>query len=78
MPRGIPNKKRRRKTTNGEAEAVDGAEPEVDENGNAIVAGESEEPPSLGEAIEIIRSTLAHFDDTARKRLVKAATMLLK
>lgn len=75
MPRGIPNKKRR-KRTNGEAEVAEGAE--LDTDGTATVSGESEEPPTLGEAVEIVRSTLQHFDVDSRKSVVKAATMLLK
>lgn len=76
MPRGIPNsprKKRRRAASNGEATDV-----ELDDNGQPVVAGESEDPPSLGEAIEIVRSTLAHFAESDRKRLIRAANMLLK
>lgn len=75
MPRGNPGKKRGRRK-NGEAEAT--AEVEVDEEGNPIVSGESEEPPSLGEAVEIVRSTLAHFETAERKRVLRAASMLLK
>ena len=75
MPRGIPKKRRRR--SNGEVEAATET-PEVDEDGNPIVSGESEEPPTLGEAIEMVRSALSHFDDPTRKRVVRAANMLLK
>jgi len=74
MPRGIPNKKRRKRSPNGDAPG----EVELDDNGQPVVAGESEEPPSLGEAIEIVRSTLAHFAESDRKRLIRAANMLLK
>jgi len=77
MPRGIPNKKRRSRKSNGEAEAT-ATEPEVDEEGNPIVAGESESPPTLGEAVEIVRDTLSHFEDSDRKRVLKAAATLLK
>lgn len=77
MPRGIPNKKRRGRRSNGEAEAA-ATEPELDEEGNPIVSGESEAPPTLGEAVEIIRDTLSHFDDGQRKRVLRAAATLLK
>jgi hypothetical protein len=75
MPRGIPNKKRRKRSPNGDAPG----EVELDDNGQPVVAGELEdEPPSLGQAIEIVRSTLAHFAEADRKRLIRAANMLLK
>lgn len=78
MPRGIPNKKRRARRAAGD-ETTNGAEVEVDEEGNPIVGGElAEPPPTLGEAIEIVRSALSPFDDTMRRRVVRAATMLLK
>ncbi len=79
MPKGIPNKKRRaRRAAVDETNGVEG-EVEVDEEGNPLVAGElAEPPPTLGESIEIVRAALAPFDDVMRRRVVRAATMLLK
>ncbi len=75
MPRGIPNKKRRSRS----AAAPTNGEPVLDEEGNPIVGGEIDDPPpTLGEAIEIVRSALSPFDDVMRRRVVRAATMLLK
>lgn len=79
MPRGIPNKKRRGRRAAGEE--TNGVETEgaVDEEGNPVVGGElAEPPPTLGESIEIVRAALEPFDDGMRKRVVRAASMLLK
>lgn len=78
MPRGIPNKpgkrRGRRSVSNGEA---DGAT-ETDDSGDTLVSGESEQPPTVGEAIEAVRHALESFDESTRRKIVRAANVVLK
>ena len=73
MPRG----KKRGVGRKAAVEAVDGTE-EVDAEGNPIVSGELDETPTLGGAIDSIATALQPFDETTRKRIVRAAHMMLK
>lgn len=71
MPRGV--KKRR----SAAAESVDVQE--YDADGTPVVSGEpSGEAPTIGDSIDAVRGALAPFDGVMRRRIVKAAEMLLK
>ena len=72
----MANRKKRRRS-NGAEETVNG-EVELDAEGNPIVSGESEDAPTLGGAIDAIAYALKPFDDVTRKRIVRAAHMMLK
>lgn len=70
MPRGIPNKKR-----GGRRAAA-----EIEED---VVGGELDDTPApvtngLGAAIESVRSALEPFSKETRKKIVQAASVMLR
>lgn len=68
MPRGVKKKR------GGRAAAVD----EVDTVSGELDGEPAPEPSNLGAAIESVREALAPFDKATRKRIVRAAAVVLE